>query len=99
MRTSLFSGEVENTFTIEDMISMYKIGWRSLEGITLHPKHWATNDELNEVAFAHVHTLLRKKAEAFHGVEPDVITYDEAYQPAPGITLSIVPPGEPSNEN
>ena len=99
MRTNLFSGEVENTFTIEDMVSMYKIGWRSLEGCTLHPAQWATNDELNKVAFAHVHTLLRQKAEAYHGVKPDVVIYDEFHQPAPKVTLSIVPPGEPSNEN
>jgi hypothetical protein len=92
-KEGLFSGEVKSTFTIMDMVAMYKIGWRSLEGITLHPKHWATNEELEEVALAHVETLLRVKMDALNAE----IEIEQA--PKPSILLSIVPPGEPSNEN
>jgi hypothetical protein len=88
-KQGLFSGEVLSTFTLQDLIDMYKIGWRSLEGITLHPKHWATNEELERVAVHHAETLTRVK-----------LTEIEAHETAiKAVTLSIVPPGEPSNEN
>jgi hypothetical protein len=87
----LFSGEVQNTFTVEDMVSMYKIGWRSLEGATLHPRQWATNEELEDIALAHVETLVRMKAGEITGIkwEPKSDT----------VILSIVPPEAPANEN
>ena len=91
MKSNLFSGEVLGTFTIQDLVDMYKIGWRSLEGNTLHPVQWARDSELNEVALAHVETLLRAKM--------DALNVELEQSPKPSMILSIVPPGEPSNEN
>lgn len=91
MNSNLFSGEVQNTFTIMDMVAMYKIGWRSLEGATLHPNHWITDEHLNDAGLAHVETLLRHKMDALNRVLEQ--------SPKPSMILSIVPPEAPSNEN
>jgi hypothetical protein len=89
VRTNLFSGEVENTFVLQDLIDMFKIGWRSLEGCTLHSKHWRSDAELTKQALDHITTLLRIKFEEASA----------SNAPAPKVTLSIVPPEAPANEN
>jgi len=98
-KEGLFSGEVQSTFTVQDLVDMYKIGWRSVEILRVRSPYWAPNNELEKDALDHIQTLLRTKMDAICGAKPSLIIHDEPELVGSKVTLSIVPPEAPANEN
>ncbi len=91
MKTNLFSGEVENTFVLQDLIDMFKIGWRSVESARLPSSMWVSDKNLDGLGASHAESLLRMKAEKIVGMN---------WKPkSETVILSIVPPEAPANEN
>lgn len=67
-------GREDPRFSAGDMILMYKLGYRMVEGLSVPPEEWASDKGLEEVALLSVESLLGCKADSLKECRKTILT-------------------------